>query len=124
MALEVDPHDRVPVVLAQVEDHPVPENPRIADKHVEAAEGFDGLLDQTLAADPVGHVVVVGDRRSAERGDLFYHLFSRPALLALPVPLRPEIIDDDRGAFGGQQHGLAPAHSPGRARDDRYFPVE
>ena len=114
----MDPHDGVPLLLGHVRQHPIPEDSGVVDEHVEVPERFDGLIDQPLGALPVRHVVVVGYGLAAGRGDLVHHLLGRGQVCARAVGVAAEVVDDNFGAFFGEQDGVLPADAPPGAGDD------
>ena len=65
VALEVDPDDVVPLLLAHVEDHPVAQDSRDVDQDVELAELLDRLFDEALAAGHGRDIHVIGDGLAA-----------------------------------------------------------
>ncbi|CAM5539562.1 hypothetical protein SCALM49S_02912 [Streptomyces californicus] len=74
VALEVDPDDRVPVVLVEVDQHPVAQEARVVDQGVEASEGVQGGGDQGGGALGGGDVAAVGDGLAARRRDRVHDL--------------------------------------------------
>ena len=83
VALEVHVDDRVPLVLGEVHEHAVADDPRVVDEDVEATEVCDRLLDHVLRALEVGDVVVVGGRLTTRGLDLVGHGLSWGRVLAL-----------------------------------------
>ena len=119
MTLGVDAHDHVPLVLGEVHQHPVTEDPGIVDQDVEATELVDCLRDQAARALPVADVVGVGDRHSARGADLGRDLGCRTGIGAGSVGAAPEVVDDDRRAFGSQQQRMLTPDAAPRSGDDR-----
>src|SRR5262249_13097543 len=68
-AAQVHADDVVPFVRAHVHEHPVAQDARVVDEHVQITEVFDGGLDQSTGAVEAGAVVAVGDRLAAVRTD-------------------------------------------------------
>ena len=85
VALEVDPHDGVPLVLGGVGEHAVAHDAGVVDHDVEPAERVDGASTRRPAPVPVGHVVAVDDGLAAHRLDLGHDLGGR-RLSARRVP--------------------------------------
>lgn len=88
VALEVDADDRVPLVLAHREDHPVAQDARVVDQDVELSVGGDGQLHEFSRLFVVGDVSEVGGRPAARRTDLGGDLLGGAAD-ASPEPSRP-----------------------------------
>ncbi len=85
---------------------------------MEVAEGLDGLVDQSLGAFPVGHVVEVGDGLAARSRDLVRHQLGRGPVLSGPVRVATEVVDDDLGSLLGKQQSVFPTDaSPGSGDD-------
>ena len=124
MTLEVDVDDQVPFLFGHVEAHLVPQDPGVVDEHVEPAELVDRLRDQRLTAVPARDVVEVRGRLPAGGDDLVDHLLGRTLVGALAARLAAEIVDDDRGALGGEEQRLRPPDPATRTRDDRDLAVE
>ena len=97
--LGVDAHDHVPLVLGEIHQHPVAEDPGVVDQHVEATELLDRLRDQPGGALPVADVVGVGDGHSARAADLRRDRGRRAGIGAGSVGAAAEVVDDDRCAL-------------------------
>src|SRR5690606_15075137 len=69
VALEVDLHGEVPLLLGGVGEHAVPHHPGVVDHHVDVAEGVDGGPHEVRTAVPGGDVVSVGDGLAAQVAD-------------------------------------------------------
>ena len=117
--LEMHPDDGVPLLLGQVDQHPVADDAGIVDQHVQAPEGLHGLTDQALGAGPVGDVVAVDHGLSAEFQDLLDDLRGRGIGTAAAVQLRSQVVDHHVGpGLGeGQRVGAADA-TAGSGHDD------
>ena len=124
VALQVDVDDRVPLRLGHVGDHPVAEDARVVDEHVQLAERVDRGLDQALAALPVGAAVGVRHRLAAHRLDLLDHLLRGTRVGPRPVLRTAEVVDHDLGALTREEERvLAPDPATG-AGDDRDSPFQ
>jgi hypothetical protein len=111
--------DRVPLGLAHVDEHLVPQDPCVVDNDVEPAECVDGLLDKALGAVPRRDVIGVGDRLPTRRLDVVDHLLSRPSRAAGAVTGPTEVVDDDAGSFGGERKCVcSPDAVAGTGHDD------
>jgi hypothetical protein len=77
MTLEMDTDDRVPLLLAGVDQHPVADEARVVDEDVQPSEGVDGLLDHRGGSLEIGNVGAVDDRFTAQRLDLLDDLVGR-----------------------------------------------
>ena len=123
VALEVHPDDVVPLLLAHVDEEPVPQDAGVVDQHVEVAERLDRRLDQALAALPVGHVVTVGDGTAAGGHDLGDHLLGRGAAVAAArtavVGGPATVVHHDGGALGREEQGVLTTDAAPSAGDDR-----
>jgi hypothetical protein len=114
--------DGVEVVLGHREQHPVAEDARVVDHHVQLAELRGRQRDQLLCRRPVGDRRMVGDGRAARGGDLDRDRFGRGLVLAvvraLPVQPGAGIVDHHRRAVGGQRQAVRRCRSPrpGRTR--------
>ncbi|CAO0835158.1 hypothetical protein SMICM17S_01060 [Streptomyces microflavus] len=117
MALEVDAHHRVPVVLVQVDEHPVAQEARVVDQGVEAAEGVQGGGDQGGGALGGGDVAVVDDRFAAPGRDLLDDPAGGSARASVAAGPDAEVVDDDPGSFGGEGERVGPAEAASGARD-------
>ena len=116
--LEVDPDDGVPLVLGHREQHPVAQDPGVADHDVEPAEGVDGLLHEGTGGSEVADVGGVGDRLAAGSGDLVDDVVGRPGVAAGAVALAAEVVDDDLGAVLGEHQRVLATDPPPPAGDD------
>ncbi len=123
-ALQVDADDRVELLLGHREDHLVAQDAGVVDDDVEAAEGFDGLVDDVARGLEVGHVVVVGDRVAAAIADDRSDLLGRALVGALAGHRTAEVVDHDLGAGGGQLESFASSNSVAGPRDNGNFAVE
>ena len=124
VALEVDGDDRVPLVLGHVEQGPVPEDARVVYEDVESAERFDREGDEVAGGGPVGDVVTAGHGPAAAGPDLGADGFGRPAIGAVAVNGRAEVVDDDARPAGRQGERVGPADAAAGARHNRHAPGE
>ena len=85
---------------------------------MQVAERLDRSVDQALASLPVGHVVGVGDGLAAHRLDLVDDLLGRGAVVARPVDGAAEVVDDDLGAFLGEEECMLTTDAAAGAGDD------
>ena len=118
VALEVDGDDRVPLLLGHVDDHPVAQDAGVVDEDVEIAERLDRAVDQALRTLPVGDVVAVDDRFAADGFDLVDNLLRRRDVGAGAVVGAAEVVDDDAGAFAGEEQRMLSSDSTACAGDD------
>ncbi len=124
VALEVNLDDRIPLLLGHVEDRAVAKDARVVDEDVEVAIGLERLLDEILAALPTRDVVVVGARLTAGRLDLIDRLLRGPVVGTRAIPFAAEVIDDDLGAFRGQEHRVRTTDPASGTGDDRDLSVK
>ncbi len=126
MPLEVDADDEVEVLLAHVEEHPVPQEPGVVHQDVELPEPVDRRLHEAERVVPVGDVAVVGHRFAAGGRDLVHHGVGG-ALLLFSLQGAAVVVDDDAGSEEGELEGLGPsqpAPGPGHDRDLAVHPFE
>src|SRR6058998_3307920 len=123
-ALQVDGDDRVPLLLAHVEDHPVAQDAGVVHQDVDRAELLDRRLDDALGGREVGDAVGVGDRPPAAGADRLHHFVGDAPRGAAAVDLGAEVVDDHRGPLGREQLGDGAADAAPRARDDRRLALE
>ena len=113
--------DRVPVLLAHVEDHAVAQDAGVVDDDVELAEVIDRAIDDALGGLEVGDALEVGDCFAARRADFLDHVFGRRARLPGAVEVSAEVIDDDLGAVLRQQQRFFASDTAAGAGDNRNF---
>ena len=118
VALEVDAHDRVPLVLGHVGEHAVAHDPRVVDDRVEPPEDLDRLADEVPGSGEVADVVAVHDRRSTRRLDLGDDLGGGPAGPAGAVQFGPDVVDDDLRALTGELQCVGTTEAARRAGHD------
>ncbi len=124
MTLEMDADHRVPVLLGDVETHPVTQDPGIVDQHVQVAIGVDRLLDEPLGTGPVRDVVPVDNRFAACVTDQLRGLLSRCRIRSEPGAVATKIVDNDPGALGREPQGLLPSDAPARPGNDGHLAVQ
>ena len=120
VALEVDPHDGVPLRLAHVGQHPVAQESGVAHQRVEAAPRGDGLGDHGLGLVPVGHIGGVGFGLAPHGPDLGHHFLGGLRRAPRAVALHPQVVDQHPGPLGGELQGVGSAQPPGRSGDDHH----
>src|SRR3990172_194156 len=118
VALEMDVDDRIPLLLAHVEDHAVAQDAGDVDEDVNAAEGVDALPDNVLAALSRGDAVVVGDRVAAGLLDLVRYLLRGAVVVPGAIDADPRVVDDHVGALLREKDGDGAADAAARAGDD------
>ncbi len=116
--LEVDAHHRVPVVLVQVDQHPVTEESGVVDERVEPAEGVERGGDEGGRALGGGDVAVVGDRLTPGRADLLHDLLGGAGARPGAVEPHSQVVHDDFRTLGGEGQGMGTAESTAGAGDD------
>ena len=116
--LEVHGDHRVPLRFVHAGDEAVAQDAGVVDHDVEAAELVDRLLDSAFRAVPGGDVVGVGDCRAAGGVDLGDDLVRRAGVSALAGVAAAEVVDDDLGAFSGEQQRVFAADAAAGAGDD------
>ena len=85
VALQVDPGDRIPLLLAHVGQHPVPKKAGVAHQGVQTAKRRDGLSHHLGGLVPVGHIGTVGHRLTPVGLDLGNYVVGRPTGRILTV---------------------------------------
>ncbi len=118
MTLQVDVDDAVPLLLGHVDENAVPQDAGVVDEDVEIAEGFDGGVDEPLAALPVAHVIGIGQSLAAHLLDLVDDLLRRAAVVTRPVDGAAEVVHDDLGALAGKEQRVLAADAATGAGDD------
>ncbi len=124
MTLEVDVDDDVPFGFGHVDDDAVAQDAGIVHQDVEIAERLDGLIDESLGAFPVGHVVAVDNRVAPRRLDVFHGLLRGSQVGASPLLITTEVVDHDPGSFVCEQQRMFPAEATPRSGDDRHPAVQ
>ncbi|MDF9816812.1 hypothetical protein M2266_006125 [Streptomyces sp. SPB162] len=114
----MDAQHRVPVVLFEVDEHPVAQEPGVVDEGVEPPERIDRGGDQGGGPCRGGDVVAVGDRFAAQRPNLVDDPLGRPRRAARAVEADPEVVDDDARALAREGEGVGAAEAAPRAGDD------
>ena len=117
MALHVHLDDGIPLRLGHVDHHPVAQDARVVDQHVQVAERFDGLVDHALRALPVGDAVAVGDCLATHGLDLRHNLACGALVGARAVGGAAEVVDHDFRPFRCHQQGMLAADAPAGASD-------
>jgi hypothetical protein len=118
VALEVDPHDGVPLVLLARHDHAVAHEAGVVHDHVEAPEGLDRRRHQGAGAVPVGDVVAVGDRGAAGGDDLVHDGLGGGGRRVAAVERHADVVHHYLGALAGELEGVTPADAPPGAGHD------
>ena len=96
--------------------------PGVVHQDVEAAEGLDGRVDQSLRPAEVADVVAVRDGFATHRLDLFDDVRRPGRCLAAAVHLAAEIVDHDLGPVLGEHQGVLATDAPACAGDDAHAP--
>jgi len=97
MAVQVDVHDEVPLLLGHVHEDPVPDDPGIVDEHMEVPKA-------SMAAVTSGGHRPSSTRRRCWRLplrhllDLVHDPLSRRPVIARAVDCAPKVVDHDLGA--------------------------
>ena len=114
-ALQVHGNHRVPLGLGHVHQHPVPQDARVVDDHVQAPVGVDRQVDHRLGLGEIGDVATIGDRLAARLDDLGDRLMRGTIILTAFAPaIAAEVVHHHLGAVLGQhQRMLAPDASAG-----------
>src|SRR5439155_1546311 len=118
-ALQMHGDDRVPLLLAHVEDHPVAQDAGAGDERIETAPRLERRADDARGALPGGDRVGVGDGPAAGAADLLDHIESGAARGHAAVEGDAVVVHDHLRALGGEPEGDAPADAAARASDDR-----
>jgi hypothetical protein len=123
-AFQMHVDDRIPDVRRQLHQGLVPEDARVVDQDVEAAEVVDRNLDDVLRPLLGGDVVEAGRRFAAQLFDLGHDLLGHGVTRPAAVARAAEIVHDYLGALAGKGQGICPADSAAGAGDCCYFAVE
>src|SRR5436309_9071114 len=118
-ALQVDGDDRVPLLLAHVEDHAVAQDAGAGDERIEAAPGLERRADDARGAVPGGDRLGVGDGLAAGAADLLDHVEGGAARRRAAVERDAVVVHDHPRALGGEPDGDAPSDAAARAGHDR-----
>ncbi len=118
MALEMDQNDLVEIFLGHVPDHPLAQHAGHVDHEIDAAEAVHALPDHAPGLVVFRHRVIVGNGLAPGGGNLGHHFIRRPLVRILAAPADARIIDNDIGAFPGQQQRHIAPDAPARAGDD------
>jgi hypothetical protein len=118
VALEVDAHDVVEVVLAHVEEHPVAQEAGVVHEDVEPAPLLEAAPDHGERVVPIGDVAAVGHRVATRSADLVDHRVGR-ARLTLTREREPEVVHHDLHALPRQRERVRPTEAAPRAGDER-----
>ena len=125
VALQVDRDDGVPVLFAQVDEHPVAQDARVVHEHVQVTEGLERRTDEpTRRPSQVATLSWLATASPPIDSDLGDDLLGRA--VASPGAVEPpaEVVDDDLRALGGEEQGVLAADAPSRTGDDRDASVE
>src|SRR3954454_8493435 len=114
VATEVDPQDRVPLVGADREDHPVAQHAGVVDEHIDVAVLRDRAADQRGREVPVTDVAGHADGLAPGRRDLFRNGVRGVA----------DVVDDDLRARRRQRHGLDATETDSGTGDDSHAALE
>src|ERR1043166_7766215 len=91
---QVDANDRVEILDAHVEDHPVAQDAGIVDDDVNVAPLLDGGLDHPLGAIEVRDVVAIGQGFTARGADLVDDFARWTTGRPAAVQLGADVVDD------------------------------
>ena len=120
VALEVHADDRVPLLLASVDEHPVAQEAGVVDEDVEPAEGVDRRCgpgrcapSQSATSSPLATA------SPAARLDLVDHLVGGPRCgRPSPSSATPKSLTTTRAPCAGERQRVGPADPAARAGDD------
>src|SRR4029450_4064169 len=118
-APEVDVEHRVEVVGTHVLERCVPQDARVVDHDVDAAEAVQRRLHDGPAALRRGNRVVVGDGVAPSGGDLVDNGLGGGGAAAGAVDRSPGVVGDDQRATAGQLEGVGTSEPATGARDYR-----
>ena len=118
---QVHCNDVVPLLLAHIEDHPVPQDSVAGDDGVQLAVGVNGGLDYGLAALHGGHRLLAGHGLAAGLANLCRHLLGDGLVGAAAVQVYPGVNDHHPGSLGGHLLGHALADATAGAGYDCNF---
>ncbi len=96
---------RVVVGLVHLQQRLVPDDAGVVDEDVDRAEGVDRSLDDPPGGVEVAHGVVARDRAAAGLLDVAHRHRRRVLVGAAAVEADADVVDHDRGAFGGEAQG-------------------
>ena len=119
VALQVHGDHRVPVRFLHAGDERIPQDAGIVDQDVESAELGDSLQHNAFRAAPGGDVLGAGDGGATGGGDLIRYLACRAAVGAIAGVVATEVVDDDLGAFPGEQQCVFASDATACAGDHR-----
>ena len=117
VALEVDPHRQVPLLLGDTPEVGIAGRGRVVHDDVEAPERVERVLHDASRAVP-GRRGRVGGRVSSRGDDLVDHTGG------VGAGAQPHVVDEHRRPFGGEELGVLPPDAAARARHDRNLPVQ
>lgn len=112
------PHDRIPLFLRHVEDHPITEDPGDVHEDVELAELVQRGADEVFGLVHVRNVRVVRDRLPAGSLDISDRLSGRRVVSAFARDRHAEVVHDDLCAFLREQQRHFAADAAASAGDD------
>ena len=102
------PNDGVPLLGADREDHPVAQDTRVVDEHVDVVVRLDRPLHETGREVPVADVTGDADRLAAGRDDLCRNRLGCVA----------DVVDDNLGTGSPERERFGPAQADTGTRDD------
>ena len=115
---------RIPLVFGHVDQHAVTQNASVVHQDVEVAERFDGAVDEALSALPVGDVVAVDHGLSAHCADFGSNFLRRGDIVTGAIVGSAEIVNNDLGAFSGEQQRVLATDATACSGDDCYASVK
>ncbi|MNO94160.1 hypothetical protein D3C76_857740 [compost metagenome] len=99
----------------------VAQDPGIVDQHIDPAKGIQCLLDNTR---PVGHRIMVGQRRATRFTNLRHHPVGRRGAGAFAMGRAAQIIDHHPRTVAGKQQGMRSAQAAASSGDNHHFIVQ
>ena len=111
----MDAEHGVPIVLAQVHQHPVTGDAGVVDHDVESTPRVQGGADEAIGAVGRRGVGDVADRLSPGGGERRHRL---------PHEVAVDVVDHHEGALGDEGLGVGPPDPPAGAGDDAHAPVD
>lgn len=104
VAFQMHGQDSIPAGFFHFENRAVPQNARIVDQHVHAAENVDGGLNQTLTARYLSDRVNVGYGFAARCPDLSHNIIGNHGRSGT-IGICAQIINYNPGSLGCRQQG-------------------
>ncbi|MCY1392665.1 hypothetical protein D9M71_75440 [compost metagenome] len=113
--------DLLPVAVFHFVEGLVAQDPGIIDQHIDPAKGIQCLLDNTR---PVGHRIMVGQRRATRFTNLRHHPVGRRGAGAFALGRAAQIIDHHPRTVAGKQQGMRSAQAAASSGDNHHFIVQ